>query len=99
MDQHAIDAMRHDTPESRPSLRELNEQWAARNREPRGVRDREQRWLDHQARHAALIDSHAYLKEIKHLLGRLLLCTLLLLFCTLLLLFCALLGRVPLSGG
>ena len=87
MDQHenaairALYQIRHDTlEEPRPSLRELNAQWAARNREPRGVRDREQRWLDHQARHAALINSHACLKEIKHLLGLLLLCTLLLLW-------------------
>jgi hypothetical protein len=69
MDQYKSDALRHNTFEPRPSLRELNEQWVVRNRE--------QRRLDHAARHAALMDIRACLVGVKHRLGLLLLGTLL----------------------
>jgi hypothetical protein len=92
VDQHKSDTIRHDTFEPRPGLRELNEQWAARNREQRIARDREPRRRDHAARHAALMDIAACLVGVKRLLDLLLLCTLLILLCTLL-------GRVPLRCG
>ena len=83
MHQHAIDAMRHDTPEPRPGLRELNEQWTARVRQ----QQREQSRRDDSARHAAIISTAECLVRIKYLLGLLLLCTLLILLCTLLILW------------
>ena len=83
MEQHAIDAMRHDTPEPRPSLRELNEQWAARV----GQQQSEQSRRDDSARHAAIITTATCLVRIQYLLGLLLLCTLFLLLCTLLILW------------
>ena len=88
MDDHEIDAIRHDTFEPRPSLRELNEQWVTHQRAQQAARDRDQRRRDHAARHATLMDIAACLVGIKRLLG-------LLLLCTLLILLCMLLGRVP----
>ena len=83
MDQHAIDARGHDTPEPRPCLRELNEQWTARVRQQQSAQARR----DDSARHAAIINTAACLVRIKYLLGLLLLCTLLILLCTLLILW------------
>ena len=83
MDQHASDAMGHDTPESRPSLRELNEQWTARVRQQQSEQSRR----DDSARHAAIIHTAECLVSIKSLLGLLLLCTLLILLCSLLILW------------
>ena len=83
MDQHAIDAMGHDTPEPRPDLRELNEQWAVRVRQQQSEQSRH----DDSARHAAIIGTLVYLVRIRYLLGLLLLCTLLILLCTLLILW------------
>ena len=94
MDQHKSDALRHNTFEPRPGLRELNAQWVVRNREQRAARDREQRRLDHAARHAALMDIRACLVGVKHRLGLLLLGTLLGL-----LLLGTLLGRLPFRCG
>jgi hypothetical protein len=93
MDQYKSDALRHNTFEPRPSLRELNEQWVVRNRNS-GPRDREQRRLDDAARHAALMDIRACLVGVKHRLGLLLLGTLLGL-----LLLGTLLGRLPFRCG
>ena len=105
----ALSQISHDTlEEPRPSLRELNEQWATRNREPLPPRTREQRRRDHEARHAALIDIPACVKEINAALIDIPACVkeikrlqglLLLLLCLLVILLCTLLGRVPLSGG
>ena len=83
MDQHEIDAMRHDTPEPRPSLQELNEQWTAHARQQQS----EQLMRNDSARHAAIIRTAECLVRIKYLLGLLLLCTLLILLCTLLILW------------
>jgi hypothetical protein len=62
VDQHAIDAMRHDTPEPRPGLCELNEQWAARV----GQQQSEQSRRDDSARHAAIISTAECLVRIKY---------------------------------
>jgi hypothetical protein len=83
VDQHAIDAMRHDTSEPQPSLDELNKQWVARVEQQQS----EQARRDDRARHAAIISTAACLVRIKYLLGLLLLCTLLILLCTLLILW------------
>ena len=87
MDQHEIDAIGHDTSEPRPSMQELNEQWAARARREQAARTMEQRRRDRAAEHAALIDIATCLVMIKHLLSLLLLCTLLIPLCTLLILW------------
>jgi hypothetical protein len=87
VDQHKIDAITHDTSEPLPGLRESNEQWAARVRGEQDARASEQLRRDDSARHAAIMTTAECLVRIKHLLGLILLCTLLILLCTLLILW------------
>lgn len=87
MDHYPIDSLRRNTSEPRPSLHELNKQWATHARQPQKVQTSEQRRRDDSARHAAIMDIAAYLVSIKHLLGLLLLCIFLNSLCTLFILW------------